>query len=423
MPVILNVNELKPGMRLFHAVFRDNQVMLPAGNVLEEWEINSLRRRLPNLTVQIGDPVLDDFAEFEDDGKNQEVAFTVTKQIGKLMTTVRDKLSTQTSLSAADISGLQGTITAMISFINENPVTAAMLVRSGDWNSYLQEHCGNVFYISLLVGNAIREYVYRERQRTTHAKDLAIRYGMDLTPLGLGCMFHDIGMLPIEYIYTKDKPLTDEEREMIRNHPTAGAESLPPEFAPVAKMVVRTHHENYDGTGYPDGIKKEKLHVFSRVIRIVDAYDAGTSNRIYRHKKCAARILWELSAGPHKHHFDPTIARILLHLVQPFPIGARVRINTGQWAVVIRHDRQQPFRPHIIVAYDEEGKKLQKSQLKPPIRLSKHDKIRLVEYAGDDLSFLNNGPDADGEWSKAKTETTPEEAESLSSDLFEMVYP
>jgi hypothetical protein len=309
----------------------------------------------------------------------------------------------------------------MITYMNENPVTAAMLIRSGDWGVYLQEHSANVFYVSLLVGNAIREYVYRERQRTTQARDLAVRYGMNLTPLALGCLFHDIGMIPIEHIYTQETPLSDEDREAIRHHPSIGAEMLPPEFDAVAKMVVRTHHENFNGTGYPDGIPAEKLHVFSRVVRIVDAYDAGTSNRIYNHGKCTARILWEISAGPHQSHYDPTIARILLHMVQPFPIGARVRLHTGQWAVVVRHDRKEPFRPNVIVAYDEEGKKLRKSQLEPPIVLAQHDEIRIVEFAGDDLAFLNDTPEADGAWGRA--ETSPQEVETLTEGLFEMVYP
>lgn len=421
MPVILSVDELEPGMRLYHAIHRDDQVMLPAGTVLEEWEINALRRRLPDIQVSIGDPVLDEFADFEDDSRDAATAVSVNQRIGGLMKSVKQKLGAQTSLRAADIAGLQGTISAMIDFINNNPVTSAMLVKSGDWHGYLQEHSGNVFYVSLLIGNAIRDYVFRERKRISRAKDLAVRYGMDLTPLGLGCFFHDIGMVPVEHVYSQKEPLSEEDHQAILAHPIVGMEALPKNFDAVARMIVRTHHENYNGTGYPSGMPASKLHIFSRVIRVADAYDAATSSRVYRKGKSPARVLWEMSAGPHKDYYDPAVVKILVSMVQPFPIGARIRINTGQYAVVVRHNRKMPFRPVVIVAFDENGKKLKKSQLRPPINLAENDEVRLTEFGEHDLSFLNEGDEVDGAWGRPESFNDPKD--ETPDQLFSLVYP
>lgn len=393
MPIILHVDELEPGMRLFQSIMRDLQIILPAGKVLEEWEVNSLRRRFPHLMVRIGDPVLDAMVEFEDDSRQQDVAVAVQRRIGRLMVNVREKLGTQTALDSADVAGLQHAINEVMQYLAENPVSAAMLLHTSEWGSYLQEHSANVFYLSLLMGNAIRDYVFRERGRTTHARNMSLRYGMNLTPLALGCLFHDIGMIPIEHLLSQEEPLGPEDRELIRQHPLTGANMLPEGMDAVARMIVRTHHENYDGSGYPAGIPCEKLHIFSRIIRVADAYDAGTSHRVYRRAKSAARVMWEMSQGPYHALFDPTVTKIMLALIQPFPIGAKVRLEDGTFAVVVRHNRRQPFRPTIVVAFDEHGVRLPKRDLRPPVDLSGTDAIRFREHAGDDLGFLYLGSD------------------------------
>jgi HD-GYP domain-containing protein (c-di-GMP phosphodiesterase class II) len=416
MPILVHVDELEPGMRLKRAIVRDKQVMLSCHKPLEDWQINSLRRRFPDLTVQICDPILDEFVEFQDDSRDHEVSATVNRQMARLMHKVREILSTKTALEGPDISGLQRSVAEVMQYIMENPATAAVLTRFGNAGDYLQSHVGNVFYISLLVGNTIRDYIFRERQRTVRTEAACIRYSMNLTPLALGCLFHDVGMLPIEHLYQKKEPLTEEECQMIRNHPSVGVGMLPKRLDAVAKMVVRTHHENMDGSGYPQGLPKESLHVFSRVIRAADALDAGTSRHVYKKAKSAARVLWEMSNGPLKEHYDPPIVKILMALIQPFPIGARIKLGCGRYGVVVRHNRKYPFRPTIVVAFDELGRKLKKRDLEPPIDLSKTDEVQLVEFDGDDLTCLKEGSD-NGVWGAA--ETAPDTKEGL----FSYSYP
>lgn len=416
MPILVHVDELQPGMRLKRAILRDKQVMLSCNTPLEDWQINSLRRRFPDLTVQICDPILDELVEFQDDSHDHEVSATVNRQIGKLMHRVREILSSKTALEGSDISGLQRSVAEVMQYIMDNPAAAAVLTRFGTAGDYLQGHVGNVFYVSLLVGNTIRDYIFRERQRTVRIETACVRYSMNLTPLALGCLFHDIGMLPIEHLYEKKGGLTQEERRLIRDHPNRGVEMLPPKLDAVAKMVVRTHHENMDGSGYPQGVPVESLHVFSRVIRAADALDAATSRHIYKKARSAARVLWEMSSGPFKEHYDPPIVKILMALVQPFPIGAKVKLNCERYGVVVRHNRKHPFRPTIIIAFDELGRKLKKRDLAPPIDLSKTNEVQIVEFEGDDLTCLSDG--ADGSvWG------VPEITRDEKEDLFAYCYP
>jgi HD-GYP domain-containing protein (c-di-GMP phosphodiesterase class II) len=415
MPLLVAVNELKPGMRLYHGIHRDQHTLLTAGQVLEEWEISKLCRLCPDLTVQISDPLLDEIVDFQDTSRDEAVASAVTRQMSGLMTRVRRKMAGRTTLKTGDISGLHSEIEQVMQYLRENPVASAILFHSGKPRSYFHEHAANVFYLSLLIGNAIRDYVYRERERTSRARSLSIRYGMNLTPLALGCLFHDLGMLPIEHLLEKAEPLTPQERELILTHPLAGAEALPREFDAVARMVVRTHHENFDGSGYPEGIPGARLHVFSRIIRACDAYDAGTSGKVYRQAKSAARVLWEMAEGPYHGHFDPVITKIMLSLIQPFPIGGKIRLNCGRFGVVVRHNRRQPFRPHIIIAFDEQGCRIRKGDIDPPIDLSKNHEIQLREFAGDSLSFLSDFDEGFMEIADADGQMT--------ETLFDFVYP
>ncbi len=416
MPILVHVDELRPGMRLKRAVLRDRRLMLSCEKPLEDWQINSLRRHFPNLVVQICDPVLDEFVEFQDDSPDHEISATVNRHMARLMAKVREILSTKTALEGPDIAGLQRAVSEAMQYMTENPATAAVLTRFGDAGEYLQGHVGNVFYISLLVGNTIRDYIFRERQRAIWTDVVSIRYSMNLTPLALGCLFHDLGMLPIEYLYEKREPLTDDERELIQEHPNVGVKMLPKELDAVAKMVVRTHHENMDGSGYPQGIPMESLHVFSRVIRAADALDAGTSRHVYKQAKSAARVLWEMSCGPFREHYDPPMVKILMALVQPFPIGAKIKLGCGRYGIVVRHNRKHPFRPTIVIAFDELGHKLKRKDLEPPIDLSKTDSVQLVEFDGDDLTFLAQETEA-AVWG------TPQVTRQDVEGLFAYAYP
>ncbi|MCX5695048.1 MAG: HD domain-containing protein [Candidatus Omnitrophica bacterium] len=95
---------------------------------------------------------------------------------------------------------------------------------------------------------------------------------------------HDIGKLVIqENILNKKGKLTDEEWKVIKNHPAVGESILKPTFIePEMLAIIRSHHERYDGTGYPDNIKGDQISIFAQIIAVADAFDAMTSARAYR---------------------------------------------------------------------------------------------------------------------------------------------
>jgi putative nucleotidyltransferase with HDIG domain len=95
---------------------------------------------------------------------------------------------------------------------------------------------------------------------------------------------HDIGKLVIdERILNKTSPLTGEEAEVIHQHPQTGRDILQPvAFDKELLDIVGSHHERYDGSGYPDKLRGESLDLACQIIPVADAYDAMTSNRSYR---------------------------------------------------------------------------------------------------------------------------------------------
>jgi len=392
MPILVHCLELQPKMRLAEPFVWRGRTMLPGGKVLTLDDLDSLRHRYPEVTLKIGDPVLDAMVSFEDDSRDLEVANNAQSQISKTMTDVQDRFSNRTSIDAMNFQAMREAAASVIDYIRSSPVSAALLRRQSTSGNYLGDHSGSVFYLCIVLGSAIRTYVMEERRRQTSAGMLHSGVAMDLLPLGLGAMFMDIAMYTMPQVFTPDYTLTSDDRKLIRQHPVAGAEMLPDSLPAGVKMVVRSHHENFDGTGYPDAIPGKKLHVFTRIVRICDAYAAVTSNRVYRAAKSPARALWEMRFGPTSRCYDPVLMKMFHSLIQPFPIGAKLKLSDGRWGVVVRYNKQNPFRPQIIVAFDESGTLIEKAKLTPAFRIGEGDQpdLRLASFGAEDLSYLSD---------------------------------
>lgn len=137
-----------------------------------------------------------------------------------------------------------------------------------------------------------------------------------LNVLEFSARIHDIGKIAInDFIINKPGRFTEAEYMMAQQHPLLGyklVESL--ELDPLIPQVILHHHENFDGTGYPDGIKGEAIPLGARIVRITDTYDALTSNRGYRpaytHRE-AIKIMEE-----NQHCYDPQLLEIFFKMEQ-----------------------------------------------------------------------------------------------------------
>lgn len=139
--------------------------------------------------------------------------------------------------------------------------------------------------------------------------------GEELLHLRRGALLHDIGKIGVpDHILLKSAPLTEEEWAIMRKHPLFAYEMLRPiSYLRASLDIPYCHHEKWDGTGYPQGLKGEQIPLAARIFAVVDAFDALTSDRPYRKawtKQEALNYIREQSGK----HFDPQVVEKFLEL-------------------------------------------------------------------------------------------------------------
>jgi putative nucleotidyltransferase with HDIG domain len=148
------------------------------------------------------------------------------------------------------------------------------------------------------------------------ARDLGLSE-KEIETIELAGLLHDIGKIGVEdRVLMKPSRLESDEQELMRRHPIYGASILEPSAAlrPLVPIVLH-HHENFDGSGYPEGLKGEEIPLGSRILLVSDTYEAMTSDRIYRKAPGHDRAIEQLNKYKGTQ-FDPKIVRTLEACIQ-----------------------------------------------------------------------------------------------------------
>lgn len=139
--------------------------------------------------------------------------------------------------------------------------------------------------------------------------------GFDMNILVKSALLHDLGKVFVpSMILQKPARLTREEYQYVKNHPTVGADylgtvlhhDLSEDELFIIENAVREHHENYDGSGYPQGLSGENISIFGRILRLADTFDAMVSERSYQ-GSVPSRVVAELISLDNGHFYDPNI--------------------------------------------------------------------------------------------------------------------
>lgn len=200
---------------------------------------------------------------------------------------------------------------------------------------------------------------------TIYTLAMAMKMGYNekqLNQIGMGSMLHDIGKVVIpKEILNKPGKLTNEEFDIIKQHPTVGYELLRKQhsISLLSAHCAYQHHEKLDGTGYPRGLKGNEIHEYGKVMAIADVFDALTSSRAYRSAMLPHTAMEIIFAGANTH-FDTNLIRIFQKSVATYPEGVTVKLNTGEEGVVIKYEFSAPARPIVRVIKDPYGKRLDK---------------------------------------------------------------
>ena len=189
------------------------------------------------------------------------------------------------------------------------------------------EHTEHVIF--MLAQAVEAKDVYTEghlRRLRAYGEQLAIACGMsanDVRAVRYGGILHDIGKIGVdEAILRKPGPLTDDETAQMRRHPEIGAGIISQmRFAKDVAPIISGHHEYWDGSGYPHGLRGQEIPLGARIITIVDAYDAMTTDRPYRAALSMEETVRRLRAG-RGSQFDPEMLDIFLGLLTAGMISA-----------------------------------------------------------------------------------------------------
>jgi len=186
-------------------------------------------------------------------------------------------------------------------------------------------------------------------------------------------MLEDVGMMRIpEELRMRAGRLTPQELEQVKRHVEASVEMLraASDLRPEVAQVSALHHERYDGTGYPNGMKGDALGVLGGIAGIVDVFDALTTKRPYAEAMSPSNALNYLQKT-RGSAFHPVLVEQFTRCIGFFPVGSAVELNSGEVGIVISQNMAKRLQPRVMVVRDANGALIRPQKLLDLAKLPK----------------------------------------------------
>lgn len=260
-----------------------------------------------------------------------EQAREIHRRAGTLVETMHDDI---TAGRIIDTQGSEFLVRDMVANVTRNPDALLWMTHLKQRDRYTAQHSLNVSILAITFG---------------HHLGLETE---ELQELGLGALLHDVGKLkvPLE-ILNKPGRLSEHELAIMKSHPTAGFRLLDGAHGLNDRVidVALSHHERIAGHGYPYGRKGSAISRFTRIVSIVDVYDALTSDRAYHDGAPAQRVLRDMYRAMHRE-FDADLLPRFVDFLGVFPTGTLVELARGDVGVVLpAQDRSRRHRVLLLV--------------------------------------------------------------------------
>lgn len=265
------------------------------------------------------------------------------------------------------------TVDECVKSVIRHPDALQWMAKMRDENEYTAEHCLNVCILAIAFGRHL---------------------GMteeELHNLGMCGLLHDVGKMkvPPEVLNKPDK-LSKQEMRIMMAHTIHGRNLLlsSPGVYGGAVDVAYTHHERIDGLGYPRKLPGANISRTSKIIAIVDAYDAMTADRCYQPAKTsteAIRIIYKERGT----HFDEQLALKFLQTVGLYPPGSIVELYSGEVGIVIEANQRFRQLPRVVIVRDKDKKPVEKEYILDLSLIEKGEleKQYLIKQVWRDKSF------------------------------------
>lgn len=266
--------------------------------------------------------------------KEISTASTVRTKVTGLVKTCMDDILLGNAINEAE---LKENITNTVESVIRNPDAMMWLTRLKEKDSKASMHSINCCILSVTFGRFLG------------------LPKVELAKLAISALMHDIGKLQIPTeVLNKPGKLNDYEFKQVCFHPTSSRNLLMSAgkyFLP-AVDVAYTHHERLDGSGYPRGLTASAISPFSRMLAIIDTYEAMTNEQVYREELSPFEALKFLNVN-RKTKFDEQLVRLFIKMIGVFPIGSIIELTTGQVGIVITSNRDDNLRPKVMIMLDQ----------------------------------------------------------------------
>lgn len=269
-----------------------------------------------------------------------------TKALDSLSGTVETMFDGLEQGEKLNLLSIKGAVEPMIDSVTRNPDACIWLARLKQVDEYTYQHSVAASVWAVVMG-----------------RQLGLPK-QDLRSLAIGGLLFDIGKLRVhDELLLSPKRLEGDELQLVRDHVKHGVEIAEEKGtinSDITAMILQ-HHERYNGSGYPDGLKNDDIHVFARIAGIVDCYDALTSNRSY------ARAISPSDAIKHLHSvrdtdFQAELVEEFTQAVGIYPAGTLVELSSGEVAVVVSEYRTRRLRPRVLLLLDAAKQPLTKTR-------------------------------------------------------------
>jgi len=243
-----------------------------------------------------------------------------------------------------DLNAARVVVNNCVESVLRNESALLLLTKIKHQDEYTAEHCINVAILAASFG-----------------KHLGLLEG-EIRNLALCGLLHDVGKtrIPLE-ILNKPASLTPEEFGIMKHHTTHGRTILAgtKNYLNTAVDVAFSHHERMDGSGYPLGLTAQQIPYFAKIIGLVDAYDAITSDRAYGRGRASMQALDIIN----KHRgtqFDEELADAFIQMIGIYPPGSIVEMVSGEVGIVVESYPEHKLRPSVLLVREPD-----KSQMEP----------------------------------------------------------
>lgn len=261
------------------------------------------------------------------------------QETSNLVKTVLDDIRFGNQLNTESV---KQAVSNCVNAILENADAMTLLTQLKDKDLYTSQHSMNVSILSILVGRELK---------------LSLE---ELNNLGLCGLMHDIGKakIPLD-ILNKPGKFEPHELKIMNKHATLGRDILisARNMYPGAVDTAYTHHEMLDGRGYPRGIDKSGLTRFTKIVSIVDAYDAITSDRCYQKGKPHLLALGVLVKGMNSQ-FDAGYVTKFINCIGFYPQGNLCEMSSGEIGIIVEQNKTDKLKPKVLLILNARKQKI-----------------------------------------------------------------